>query len=643
MVSAETGTPVPERRDGSNVVAALKATTLLLLLLPGISNAATLIPPVGAIQSDHPRILLRPETSSYAVSIEELRESGQRDDAPLLSQLRSQNSVAAQAMVWLLTGETAMAERAISTMRGYRQPEDPDTFHVYFTLMQFALAYDWLYNHPAFTPEAKAEVRSRMLPLAERGLRYADDHMFHNYIWMSAGGVALWALATAGEDAGGDHLLERVRQRFNAGLFPAWKYLDGLPSEPLGYWTLYVFAPGVLTLLGVQSAFETDVVGRIRDEDGGWLDRHFENLIHSTLPDMRYIPWGDLQSGPNGGVTSDVAGIVDAVTWATRSPRGAYFSDWLAQKRGLRRFRADTAIFYFLYGRQQQPAPVKPALSFMAGNGHSGHFIARSGWEEDATIVTLRIADHFGDHHHYDQGSFTIYRNGLLAVDPPVYQKVAGPQQPTAVHNTLLIDGKGQRPARGQWFKTVADFQKNLQAGRLLETGDMLFWKDEGSWAAAAGQFAQAYWPTQVQSCVRQLLFVRPNKVLIVDQLLAPSDAAPLEVNWLLQLPETPKREGSALVAGNGKSWLRCQPLLPEGADLQVESTEVRTYRVSLSYRGGRALSLAHLLEIGDGAPDAIHSKPAARLSDRGISVKLADRSYLFSNQLPFGVSETFD
>jgi len=25
-------------------------------------------------------------------------------------------------------------------------------------------------------------VRSMVLPLAERGLRFADDHMFHNYI-----------------------------------------------------------------------------------------------------------------------------------------------------------------------------------------------------------------------------------------------------------------------------------------------------------------------------------------------------------------------------------------------------------------------------------------------------------------------------
>lgn len=61
----------------------------------------------------------------------------------------------------------------------------------------------------------------------------------------------------------------------------------------------------------------------------------------------------------------------------------------------------------------------------------------RPGAGEVTSIVTLRSTDHFGDHHHHDQGSFVIYRNGLLAVDPPVYRKVRGPQQPTEVHNTL--------------------------------------------------------------------------------------------------------------------------------------------------------------------------------------------------------------
>lgn len=422
-------------------------------------------------------------------------------------------------------------------------------------------------------------------------------------------------------------------------MFPAWKYLDGLPSEPTGYWALYVFSPGVLTLLGAQSAFETNLVRIIERTDGNWLNRHFENLIHSTLPDMRYLPWGDLQGGPNGGVTFEMAGIIDALVWATRSPQGMYFSQWLAKKRGARRFHADTAIFYFLYTRHLKAAPAEPPLSFLAGNARSGHFIARSGWDDGATIVTLRATDHFGDHHHYDQGSFIIYRNGLLAVDPPVYRKVRGPQQPTEVHNTLLLGGQGQRPARGQWFKTVEDFQKNLTAGRQLETGDILYSKEGGSWAAAACQFAQAYEPGQVQSCVRQLLFVRPGKVVIVDQLTAPANRTLPEVQWLLQMPQAPLLEASSFWTSNGKSWLRCRALSPLDSKPVVEATAVNTFRASLRYRANTSLTMVHLLETGDGLEPEKPGAANVQTLKNTLEVTLGPEKFLFSAQPPFAIT----
>jgi hypothetical protein len=624
-----------------SITRGLARAALLLLLLVEVGLAAEIIPALPALKPNHPRLLLRPEASPLAMSIPALRALPREGAyAELLAQLRGEKSASAQAMVWLLTGESAAAERAIALLRAYQCPGEVDTFHVYFNLVQFALAYDWLYGYEGFTSQIKAEVRSKVLPLAQRGLTFTDDHMFHNYIWMSAGGVALWALATAGEDAQADQLFERIRWRFNTGLFPAWKYLDGLPSEPLGYWALYVFSPGVLTLLATQSAFETNCLEAIRQSEGDWLTRHFENLLHSTLPDLRYVPWGDLQGGPNGGVTRDMAGIIDALTWAAHSAHGAWFSDGLARKCGWKRFRGDTAIYYFLYAGQPRPAAAVPPLSFLAGNHASGHFLARSGWDEGATIVTFRCTDHFGDHHHYDQGSFLIYRNGLLAVDPPVYRTVRGPQQPTQVHNTLLLGGQGQRPARGQWFKTVEDFQRNLTAGRQLETGGVLFWKEAGAWAAVAGEFAQAYSPTQVQSCVRQLLFARPNRILVVDQLAAPPNRSLPEVQWLLQVPRPPVVEPGAFSSTNGKSWLRCRALRPVGAVPAVEPTAVNTHRVSLRYPANEKLTLIHLIEVGDGPQPQDLALAQVRDSPRGLEITLDGSRFRFASQPPFAVEQ---
>ncbi len=605
----------------------------------GPAWGAELIPSLAELKTDRPRVLLRPKDTPHAVSLEQLRRI-RRDGEfrQMLAQLEDNDHAAAQAMVWLLTGEASAAEKAIRRMREYRYPGRVDTFHIYAKLTELGLAYDWLYDYEGFTPQIRAEVRGKVVPLAQEGFRVTNDHMFHNYIWMSAGGTALWALATAGEDEQADWLFGQIRRRFNDGLYPAWRYLDGLPSEPMGYWSLYVLTPGVLALLGAQSAGETDLVGAVAREDGGWLNRHFENLIHSTLPDMRYVPWGDLQSGPNGGVTHEMAGTIDALAWALRSPHGAYFSRWLADRRGLRRFYGETAIFYMLYTRHLDTPPQVPPPGFFAGASHSGHFTARSGWDDGATVVALTCADHFGDHHHYDQGSFVIYRNGLLAVDPPVYRRIRGPQQKTENHNTLLLGGQPQRPVRGQWFKTVEQFQENLAGGRKLETGDILFHTDEGTWAAAAGQFAQAYSPELAQSCVRQLLFIRPDNVVVVDHLAAPEGKSLPEVEWLLHFPSEPTLDEAGLWASNGTSWIRCRAVLPGSTRPAVTASDVRTHRASYRYRGQKSLLLIHVLEVGDGTPPREATPIDVGRTDGAVEVTLDGRTFAFADGPPFEI-----
>jgi hypothetical protein len=616
-------------------------TALLAAASPGrAAQEDEIIPAAPQIKPGRPRLLLRPHDTPLAISLAQL-QSLPRDAEfrQMLDQLKAQQSAAAQAMVWLLTKDAAAADRAVRRMRAYRYPGQVDTFHIFGRLTEFGLAYDWLYDYPGFTRDIKAEVRAGVAPLVAAGLRASDDHVFHNYIWMSAGGVALWALATAGEDAASDRVFDQIRQRFNQRLYPAWRYLEGLPSEPMGYWALYVFTPGAWTLLAAQSATETDLVAKVRTQQGAWLDRHFENLIHSTLPDMRYIPWGDLQSGPNGGVTYEMAGVIDGLSWALRSPHGVQFSRWLAAKRGLQRFYGDTAIFYMLYSRHLEAHPAWPPLSFLAGNRQSGHFIARSAWEPGATIVAFRCTDHFGDHHHYDQGSFIIYRNGLLAVDPPVYRTVRGPQQKTEHHHTRLLGGQAQRPARGQWFRSVEEFQKNLQGGRRLETGDILFSQDAGPWAAVAGQFAQAYDAEVVESCVRQLLFIRPDKVVVVDRLRAAAGKELPEVQWLLQLPSPPTQDGKALRASNGKSWLRCRAVLPGGVDPVIAATPVKTHRASFSYPGQAEIALVHVLEVGDETDAGPPAQVTAVQAGREIRVTIAGQTYTFAAEPQFAVS----
>lgn len=622
----------------------------VLLLACGTIVAADTgpIPPAELIKPDHPRVLLRPAGATLAITVEQLKAIPRDAEFnAMLEQLRKEKSAAALAMVWLLTGETAAADAAVSRMRSFRAPENADSFKVYFGLKELALDYDWLYGYPGFTPEVKAEVRSNAMPLVRAGFKLSDDHVFHNYVWQSAGGLSLWATATLGEDEESVRNYAAIRERLNDRLIPGLDYLDGAPGESMWYWALYDFSPAALSVLAAQSASEKDLVSEFKSRHGDSLGRQFTHTMLCTFPDLSYTPFGDTKSGagpdsagPDGGVTHEMAGVLCGMTWALDSGEGAWFDKWVAGKRGLRRFYGESGVFYFLYARNLRSTPVQPPLAFLAGNKNGGHVLSRSDWGDSATVVALRATDHFGDHNHFDQGSFVIYRHGLLAVDQRVYKKVGGPQQDTAEHNALLIDGKGQRRVRGQDFRTVSDFKSNLTGKLRLETGDILFYADTNEWTAAAVQIAQAYPDGLVRSCVRQLLFVRPGTVVIVDQLEAPEGRKLGEVSWLLHAPKGGVSGADMLTVSNRQSYLRCKQLLPGNSAVSEASDLMPScQRYSFTVRGESTLVMVHAMDVGDGVPPGAFPDAAAKAVEGGMEVRIGSKQFTFSGSPGFGIT----
>ena len=214
------------------------------------------------------------------------------------------------------------------------------------------------------------------------------------------------------------------------------------------------------------------------------------------------------------------------------------------------------------------------------------------------------------------------------------------------MHNTLLLDGLGQRDCRGQSFRTLEIFEEKRTSGPMLETGDILFYIDKGEWAAVAGQFSQAYDTTRVASCVRQLLFIRPGTLLCIDHLHAPPGRTLPGVDWLLQLPGPPSLTPDGVAVANEKSQLLFKPL---GLDLSrtpptIQTTEVQTYTVSLPYNypGSGAtgeILLVHQIEV---APLTEASfRPATvgwRQETDHVDVTHNDKTYRFGLDAPWDV-----
>ncbi|HOD82171.1 MAG: Heparinase II/III-like protein [Planctomycetes bacterium ADurb.Bin126] len=630
---------------------------VVLLLCPLCAQAADLLPPADAIRRDRPRLLLTPTDlpagqagAPLAISLGRLKAppdaQSAREYSTLLAQVQGLRKPAALALAWRLTGKAETAQKAVDLLKSWRMDggKARDPFYVYFTLWDLALAYDWLHDFAGFDEQARSDLRRRALPLAETGVKSGNDHVFHNYVWMFNGGAMMWALATVGEDPAADKMYATLRDRFNRELYGAMRYLAGGNGDSGGYWWLYCHNSAVMVLLAAQSATGQDLVAAVKREHGDWLARQYDYLLLSILPDLRFIPWGDTVAGPNGGITHEMAEKIDALAWALRSSPGAYVSRWLASKRGPARYYGETAIFYFLYGRDLPAHASPPPLGMLAGDKNGGQAIFRSGWDEGSTVVGFRCTDFFGQHNHLDQGSFILYRNGLLALDAGRYQKVAGPPMATDAHNTLLIAGKGQRTQRYQSAATLDAFLSRLPKG--LETGEVLFYKDAGPWAAITGQFAQAYDPQIVLSAVRQLLYVRPeepggvDRVVIVDRLAGPAGKSLGEVRWLLHVPAKPTVEGLTVTATNGKSYLRCRPVGPAAPRVLIEEglrtpagrnwAMIDTSRVVYACDAGERLTLVHVLEMGDGQPPAKGADARFAASGEAVLVILNGKAYRF-------------
>ena len=134
------------------------------------------------------------------------------------------------------------------------------------------------------------------------------------------------------------------------------------------------------------------------------------------------------------------------------------------------------------------------------------------------------------------------------------------------------------------------------------------------------------------------MLFVRPDKLIVVDRLRAAQGKRLPEVQWLLQLPNKPRQDAEGLIATNGKSWLRCRGVLPGEAVPEVSVTPMGTHRLSFNYTGKADVALLHALEVGDGPTAGPALRIEANQAGRDIEITVEGQSFLFEAEAPYPV-----
>ena len=245
-----------------------------------------------------------------------------------------------------------------------------------------------------------------------------------------------------------------------------------------------------------------------------------------------------------------------------------------------------------------------------------GMVVARSDWSPDATYVTFKAGDNYWSHSHLDQGAFTIYKGGELAIDSGLYGPSYGSDHhmnyayQAVAHNTVTVtdpsdtvpapgkdqprpianDG-GQRRIGSGWGVEAAplDLGEWQQKRDIYHTATMDKVLDQDGLTVALADITPAYTNSlsgsgtfsdrtrRVERFWRTFGYDREDDVVVVFDQVTATDAA-FRKRWLLHTIDAPRIDGesfSVSVApgtGPGRSGghLEGKVLLPKAAEINA-------------------------------------------------------------------------
>jgi VanZ family protein len=473
---------------------------------------------------------------------------------------------------------------------------------------QVAVAYDWLYEQ--WTERQRSALRDKLVSNAE----YLIDRIrekqrlspYNVYLYNSPfQALIATTLALYGDDPRGEPLMRYTYDYWKNRVLPVWRQIMGKH----GGW----HEGGEYVGIGIgQAIYQVPAMWRkatgedlFRSEPGirGFLDF----LVYRTRPDGSHFRWGD------GGFFNRQ--VPDRIPLAIEYRHAAAYS-----LDGCPRRIQPTSWPWGPLPDDSlcDPRAVErlPLARYFDG---IGMLVARSDWTPDATYVTFKAGDNYWSHTHLDQGAFTIYKQGPLAIDSGAYGGGSGYGSDhhmnyayqTIAHNTLTVrdpddtvpapredkpsrpianDG-GQRRVGSGWGIEAAplDLEEWQRKREIYHTGKIENYFARDGLVVAVSDITPAYTNSysgegtfshrtrRVEHLWRSFAYDSVDDVVVIfDQLRATQ--AEFKKRWLLHTTELPERRdygfslnstatGKAASAGG---HLLGHVLLPKTAELNI-------------------------------------------------------------------------
>ena len=434
----------------------------------------------------------------------------------------AENNVSQQAFLYALTGEQAWLDLAVASVTAFLDAPNTSFNSMYY----MALCYDWLYHD--LDPALKARLQEYLNTTGREEYESMALHARYEsgvYGWNISAEI-FNNLAAAGFALYGDvpnvapwirYVADRARAMTQA------LGTDGVSPEGISYGGFYT-----------ESYVKTlDLVQRLMGVDLFTDNAYLQNLpwfyAFSALPRTRMIHnnsalcLGDGATGQWYGPASFLHKVAACY--------GDSLAQWTADVyRAAQASAKGGSLYSLLWYDATVPAvphtPMPLARHFM----DKDIVFMRSDWQGDETIVVFKCGPHAGHHalRHYpqciggghmaaDAGTILVYAHGERIISDGGYA-----QKYTEFRNTVLVNGIGQTGAcdgTNDWFE-CSDLRREKRGPSLLRA-DLSAEMDY-----LIGDVAPAYGPeARLVRYLRHLVYLRPETVILIDELTAESPA----------------------------------------------------------------------------------------------------------------------
>jgi len=591
------------------------------VLLTTSTSAAAEKAPLPKVRKERPRIFLRREAWD-GPSVEQIKKwmvlpeyKARMAKLEDRIKIKSGSKNMKLAVKYLLLDDTVTGRQVLDRFMGQRSGgHSPSYWGIKDQRM--AATYDWLYDHPDFTPEMKKD-RAAYLEMRCRGntayLKNQKENPYYSRFSGALAGLTACALAIYGDHPEAEKHLRFAYDCFREKMSSIRRSEDGA-TQGSSYGYHHEFTDLANLVAAWRSATDWDAAKWVKEKQGNWLERQMLFQIWMTYPNGRFVKDGDgWGRGTNDRVQYRMS--IDAITGMYKNGFGRRAADLMHKRWGLMDYHAEYMWQWFVHNNPDvKPRPLSDLgrTAVFSPNLH-GIVAWRDRWDTDATIIHVRAGEGVDTHSTWDQGKFIIYRQRPLAHKngdyigfmSPVHRYYKSPWSANCVVFTGTPEAvekadRQQKPfitnpsarfpefrysSHNPWwprglfsYEAWQALRKNstewAESGRLYATlkpmGRLLEHETNDTFARCridldhvrrkrdGGVWTLWEWE-------RELVFLGYKYLVVLDRVKPDPQ---FEHRWTLHTIHEPKVDGDLVIADNGPARLFCKTLLPANATL---------------------------------------------------------------------------